>query len=260
VHKEFPEVHIFEKPTKANREILTSSVDHIVSLLKRKRLGFMLAAPITWELRPQTGKYSGYYLHSRNPEKSPHRISIACNEKTRSGDNARNLYTYVLAHELGHALHFQYVDTKTFPKLNAKWVSLYRTSISSQEIEAATRKRILKEATSAEDLNAYYKHLNEDDKQALKVLMREVWFEHKLHWQEVCTLHSARPEYLAELWPTHSVFDTAPKPILTDYATKNFRELFAESFAYWLLDLSQPSVTYELMEKSVSTAIQSNGY
>jgi hypothetical protein len=56
------------------------------------------------------------------------------------------------------------------------------------------------------------------------------------------------------LWPLRNIPRKELAPIVSEYATKNHKELFAESFAYLLTGKKLPEPIVRLLEKSISHA------
>jgi len=59
-------------------------------------------------------------------------------------------------------------------------------------------------------------------------------------------------EIVKASWKATSIVTSKLSPILTEYALKNYKELLAETFAFYVLKKKFPKELHDLMEKSIS--------
>ena len=256
LHPDFPEFHVFSIPTKENRLAFSEDIGKLLKLLKRNSIEFLLEET-AWEIVPKNGKYSGMFMRSKDVRQQPDRIQIAVTDETRVLEEGLG-FRYVLAHELGHKMHLRYAGPEKYPKLNAKWLQLYQTSIERRETGKDTCRSLLNKLVKAETFMEFTRGLTEDERKSLRVILHFIRLEHNLSKLEVGILHSTRdPERLKQIWPSKDLFGAKANPILTLYATKNFKELVAETFALHLLGKSVPKALSELMDSTIAQARKS---
>lgn len=254
LHEAFPTIHVYAGGvSKSSREALLKSMDYTATRLQSLGLTFLLEGDATeWLVHPKRGKYAGYYRHSSNPENHPHMISVSLGADFYEEDS-KAPFAYVLAHELGHALHFQHFTRDAFPKKNASWLNLYLSSVPFQAVTKEDRIRLFKSLVQYGSLREWeVKTSIEEDSAMMKVVLRDMHLASRMRPRDVDVMLSAEDhENLRGLWPTLPSGKTVPEPILTDYATKNVQELFAESFAFYLLGKKLPHSVSKLLESTL---------
>lgn len=250
LNEDFGLLNWFYEPEEEIRDKLTAAFKHVVDALEKKELGFIIQ-PTTcaWEIYPYGGEqYAGYYKRNRKPEKNPHRLAII----PEHTDYDHSWYSYVIFHELAHHMHSEFVTGR---KLNAKWIDLYSTSVPSRDIGEADTKRILEALLAQQDLPSDFKgQLEEADQEAYKLILKAIKQQHKLGVKELNVLFVAEfTDQIRALWP-ETVIANDLNPLVTKYATKNYRELFAEAFAYHMSGRELPEEVKELVEESIAYA------
>jgi hypothetical protein len=251
IHNEdFGSLNWFYQPKDEVREKLEDAFKKAADALEAKGLGFIIQ-PTTcvWEIYPYGGeKYAGYYKRNAKPEKNPHRLAII----PEHTDYDHSYYTYVIFHELAHHLHSEFVIGR---QLNAKWIDLYSTSVPARDILKPDTDRLLKAMLEQEDLPSAFKgQLEEADEEAFKLILKAIKQQHKLGVKELDVLFVAEfNDQIKALWP-ETVVANDLNPLITEYATKSYRELFAEAFAYYMSGREVPLEVKELLEESISYA------
>jgi hypothetical protein len=251
-HDKFGDIHFFTKPSKETLESFWQSLDATYFLLEKFNLTELLSLPICFEVHPQEsmGRYTGYFKPSRDPEKSPHRITISVGEHSLEHASIAT-WTYILLHELGHAAHLTQLIAS--PEAMAAWVSLYTRTVIDENIHDQDLKRLQKSFLKSEATVAdFASTLEEDDAESFRKILG--WIK-KIRGVSVGDLNqlvrTRKVEDVQYVWPTKSV--TSPKliPAVTEYACKNPKELFAETFAFVLSSHKVPKELATLMEKSL---------
>lgn len=251
IHNEdFGSLNWFYQPKDEVRANLEAAFKKAAAALEAKGLGFIIQ-PTTcvWEVYPYGGEtYAGYYKRNGKPEKNPHRLAII----PEHTDYDHSWYTYVIFHELAHHLHSQFVTGRN---LNAKWIDLYSTSVPARDILKADTDRLLKALLDQQDLPSGFKgQLEEKDQESYKLILKAIKQQHKLGVKELDVLFVAEFfDQIKALWP-ETVVANDLNPLVTKYATKNYRELFAEAFAYHMSGRELPEEVRELVEESISYA------
>lgn len=255
-HDAFGEIHFFTNPEEKSVNQLWTSLDSLAKKLNKHGLSKLLELPTVYELIPKHGKYAGMYIHSKDTEKYPNRMQLSVGEKTLETASIAN-YTYVGAHELGHVLHFNCLPT--FNKHNSNWIELYSDTIKPRTLEAARCLEIGKEvATTEGGLKAFWADAEEDMRVDLKLIMKWIREVKSVTSKELDMLLLADTKTsmkaFKSIWPQVDIQSKELKPLISEYATKNWREAFAEAFAFYMCDKKLPDRVTELVEKSIELA------
>ena len=247
VHETFGDIYLFYKTPKDVRDALWKAFDNCYKLLEKSGLEFIVEG-LVWEILPYNGeKYAGMYLKSRK-ENVPNRIQI------RPEIISETELEYVILHELGHHLHASYVR---HAKINANWIKLYNTSIKTVNIKKEMSQTILDNLVSQEDLPSSFKgQLDEDQALAFKWIIRTIQQLSGLSIKDLDTLFEAdMKDEIKSVWPIRNIQHKDLAPVVSEYATKNFRELVAEAFSYYMLPKRRkvlPEPIIKLIERSIS--------
>ena len=253
-HDVFGELHFFTNPDEKATKQLWSSLDDVAKRLKKHSLSKLVDLPCVYEVTPKHGKYAGMFYHSGDLEKVPHRIQISIGEKTLETASIPN-YTYVMMHELGHMVHLHCL--KNYPKLNAQWIEMYTQTIGPLSIEADRCKEIgAAVATTEGGLKAYMSEADDEAKAELKLILKWIKEVKSLTAKELDQLiaadtKSAMRAFKAS-WPQVDIASKDLKPMVSEYACRNVKELFAEAFAFYMCDKKLPDRIIELLEKSLT--------
>jgi hypothetical protein len=254
-HDDVGSLNLFYRPSGEVVRNLSNAFTAAYAALKSKGLDFIVQPQTcVWEIYPYDGgKYAGMYKRNSKPEKNPHRLSIM--PEHTSYDHS--WYSYVILHELAHHMHSEFVVGR---QLNAKWIDLYSTSVPARDILKADTDRLLKALLEGEDLPSAFKgQLEEADEEAYKLILKAIKQQHKLGVKELDVLFVAEfNDQIKALWP-ETVVANDLNPLVTEYATKSYRELFAEAFAYYMTGRELPQEVKELVEESIAYAKSVSG-
>lgn len=249
-HEFFGQICFMYKPKKELSSKLWSALDEASSLLEKAKLPNPSDNSV-WEIQgpiPKS-KWAGYYQHSHKSEKNPHRFAI----KPEAVPPTVGDLVYVILHEYAHWLHANYVTGK---KLNAKWVRLFNTSIKLQTIGRDQSQRLLRQLLSGSESPTDFKtQLEESDRNAFNWILRAIKADHSVSIKELDLLFEAGyHDDLESLWPKVTLNKKDLKPVVSEYATVSFKELFAESFAFHLTKRKLPESVTKLIDHSISYA------
>lgn len=236
----------FYEPEADQRKSVERAFRIVYKKLKPLGLGFLLDDDNTvWEIQGHRGgKYSGMYLHPKAPM-DPGRLQI-CPNKANAPD-----YPYIIAHELGHRLHFKYVQNSA---INAQWLHLFSTSIKLVDIDKAKSKHFL-ELVLGSDVrpSILAKEMDEDDVLQYRWLLRYLSSSRSISGKDLDDLFVAQAfDDIKSVWPIKAIPKRELEPVLTEYGCKNVRELVAEAFAFYVLGKKIPKTINKLMEKTIS--------
>lgn len=230
VHDFFGDLHFFYVPDKKVGQTLMAAFDEAARLLKKAKLP--QPENTVWEINPKEmrGKWAGQYAHSKKPGRQPHRLSI----KPEMMPVVTREFVYVIMHEYGHYLHANHLKN---PKLNAAWIRLFNTSIKPQNIDKEMSRGLLESLLAGEERPTDFRgQLEEQDRNAFNWIVRTINQDHAVNLKELDTLFIADDrDSIKALWPKRTLSKKELAPIVTPYATVNYHELFAESFAYYFL-------------------------
>lgn len=257
-HPVWGSICFFRDLPKELKQALRTSLDKTGERLAK--MGFEpLFEKFVVEILNQHGQYAGMYVHKKGKD-AVGRLKLFLADEHAPEMN------YVLYHEFGHAIQCLCLRK---PSIHAAWMKLFRTSVQCKPIEAATflrlRKAILsvepdmaKSLSPAELINS----TEDDDLLAFKVAMRYISQVYHVSGRDFKSLLEAGSrDTIKGIWPKTDIDVDDLKPIVSEYATKNVSELFAESFAYYMTKSRKlPSDVHKLMEKSLSYAKHSAKY
>jgi hypothetical protein len=229
---------------------LFKAFDKAERTLKHNGLEF-LANPNTciWEIQPNNGElYAGMYKRMKDPEKSPHRLQI------RPEVMPSTEYPYVIFHEIGHHCHLEHVTGK---KLNAQWIELFNTTIAVTSIKKEKSQELLDALLAqGDDLPSTFKaNLSEEDTLVYQTILKTISSQHSVTVKELDILFEA--DYKDEIkgvWPVRGFSKKDLAPVVSEYACKNYKELFAESFAFRMVGKKLSKAVDSLLDKSLSYA------
>lgn len=257
-HDSFGELHFFMKPSKSQWAEFDKAMGYVTRKLEKNNLTCLLNNGTLHEFHHKKGKYAGVFHRSDDPNQLPHRIEYYLDWAT---EVTASSFAYVILHELGHYLHM--VGLKEYPKLNRSWIRLYNQTIRPRQLELSVVRKYRKELAKQSEPPSLWAKSQEDDeaKADLKVIFRWIQQMRRLSLKELDLLWGeegdGRDEVLA-LLPDSELHSKDIQPSVSEYATKNFKELFAEAFSYYLLknELKQnlPKEVTTLLEKSIPVA------
>lgn len=249
-HDVWGPVHFFVKPDKEHLKMLKAGLDITAKRLDKLSLTDYMGKFQT-EIRAKKGKYAGMYTHHKD-EKSVVWYAPECAAKQEDMNG-------VIYHEYGHVLRF---NGLTRVKPRARWQRLFQHSIAPivvpKKFLDGLLDTLIEEANNGSDTalpKIIKEYVAEDDTNIAGVKALQRWMRqiHHVSPRDIEVLWAANDaDTLRSLWPKTSIDTSRLDPILTDYATKNVEELFAESFMFYALGKKIPSSIEKLLEKSLS--------
>ena len=241
-------IHFFVKPEKEVLNRLKVGLEFTGG--KLDKMGFReYTTRFQTEIRAKKGKYAGMYAHR------PDNKSLVWYAPDMSED--QKTMNYIIFHEFGHVLRFNGLRSV---KTRARWQRLFQQSIApivvSKKYLTGLHSHIKDNAESESSFGSIIKDYQKDEDETsayLKALGR--WFRqvHHISPRDLQVLWEANDlETIDNLWPTSSIDTSKLSPLITEYATKNVEETFAESFAYYMMGMKLPGHVEKLLEKSLS--------
>lgn len=226
------------------------------AFLKENGLASITELPLIHEIHHKAvGKWVGRYTGSTNLAHLPGVVRFTpLHPKSESIEHPG----YTVAHEIGHVIEAQLLHTS--PKLRAKWLALYDETVSPVHIDKDILADLLEKLKASENLKGYRAAVATDE--SLMEPAKEIFIylkrAHGLFPHDVgAFLEAETPEALDHYWPKSSAcFTQRLTPSVSQYATKNVRELFAEAFAFKVCGKKLPKAVSELMDASLQRALK----
>lgn len=243
-HPDFGKIYWMYKPEKQVVKSLNTAFNIVLKRLRKYGLEDLAQDQIVWEAHPYyKQKWAGMYIHAKEGRS---RILI------RPEHSEADSYPYILAHELGHRIHRQWLQ---HPGVEARWIKLYNTSIQVSPVDPQVCKSMVKKLGPDFTLKDLKRGLDDDDeKAALKLILRSLKTNHGLTPHELDLLLKAdEVDEVRELWPEHVDLKSLA-PVISEYATVNYAETIAEAISMHLTGMQLPKVVVKLTEKTLALA------
>lgn len=239
--KFFTSIRIYQDMNDERFSAFKKEMITFIRTVKQKRLD---GVQLDLEVRPVSGKYSGYYKH--RPKQPIDILAVRPNE-------ALDGLQYVFAHEYGHCIHSRMMS-KT---LWLKWIKQYHNHIYITAIEDAELVQIREEIEGVRSVADYLKDCVEETKPVVRACIKYVSQVHGLGKHHVESMLSS-DESLESVWP--SAIELSDKDmVISEYAEKSPEEFFAECFAFHFLGRTLPKALAALMEKTLANLIHPKG-
>jgi len=246
-HEFFGPIHFFYRIKKETGKKLMAAFDSAAKRLTK--LGFEPMVNCVWIVQhPETsGKYAGYYSHSRDAEKLPHELAIKP-EMYEEKD-----MEYIIVHEFAHYMHANFLKQ---PKVNAAWIRLFNTSIKVQTIRKEDSISLMETLLDGEERPSDFKSgLDEEQRNAWNWIMRTISQDHAVSVKELDILFEAdERDEIKKLWPQRTLHKKDLAPVISEYATKSHKETLAEAVSFYITKKKLPQSVIALVEKSLRMA------
>ncbi|MDN3040720.1 hypothetical protein P2L35_13550, partial [Enterococcus faecium] len=246
-HDKFGPLYWFYRPEGDVGDRVVRAFDKAYKTLKKNGLEFLIQPETcVWEIVPANGeRYAGMYRRSANADKNPNRLII------RPEVMEEKDWVYCILHELSHHLHFEFLSGS---KLEGSWVRLYNKSIKVTTVKKEDSQRLLDDLLGQESRPSDFRgQLGEDDAEAFKWILKAIKAQSKISLAELDLLFEADyGDDIRAVWPVRGVTRTDLDPLITEYATKNFKETLAEAVSWHLVGLKLPKEVVNLVEKTLS--------
>lgn len=218
--------HWFYKPSdKKLPALMAKAVKDLITVCEKLKLPVPPEDGLVWEVHPG-GRMAGWYHHSRNPEKLPHRIGFS---PDGFGDNSP---LYIFAHEYAHWLYFNHVADLSV--LVSSWLKAFNRSVKPGAPPIDAKDLLTDWFDSGLEPLQFRKSLEKDQRKCFDKVVNLIRKDFRVDSHDLTMLFLAgKRKYIKKLWEASSYTATPDvRSIITDYATFNVKELFAESFAH----------------------------
>lgn len=256
-HDFWGDVHIFRDLPKEEKTALKIALDAQAKFFTKLRLGFF--APVSMEIRPPNGTYSGMYKYTGKDDVQDTIIlsprSFA--EPNSSQDLIKPRYwtNYVICHEGFHGVWFRGCDNR----IKARWIDAYHATLKLSETEPKQviklGRKFVDSATSMED---FIGGRSEEDKALFEACISWIKDTHNLKQDHLSILVSCgQHDSIGKMWPTERILDKDFEIPLGKYASKNPEEFFAEAASIHFGGKVQiPKNILALLEKTIKRVRQ----
>lgn len=250
-HDLFGTISFLYQPKKEVGARLMEAFDRVGKRMEKKGLEFLCddtAGDRVWEVRAAKGKYAGMYKKSKKPSVNPHRLIISPDKLPMSE------MEYVLYHEIGHHLHLNFVRSN---KLNTKWIKIFNTTVKPLTVKKEVSANLLGLLIDGDTMPSDFGSTLDDDlTNSYRHILRIIKAEHAVSVKELDILFEERElDEIKSLWPQRTIVPKRElKPIVSEYSTVNYKELFAETFAFYMTGRKLPQKLVDLLEKCLTHA------
>lgn len=249
-HDFWGNIHFFIKPDEQTMKVLKKGLDSSAKIVKKLGLE-MYANAFETEIRAKSGKYAGMYKHGG--KEKPNKVWYA----PEFAHGVHAVMEYVILHEFGHVVRWNGIKSN---KLRNKWIRLYQKTIQQVQVPSKDLSAILSDIAGEDEgqvsfNSALNNAMSDRHPRFKKAILQWLKETHKIGPKELEIMwRSNNVRDISQYWPDHLIDTHDLKPKVTEYATKNVEELFAEVFAFYAQGMKLPEVCVSLMEESLSRA------
>lgn len=252
----FGPLHWFYPADSDTRKKVHSSCRSAHDFLKEHGIDELLDLNMSIEVRGTTrGTTAGMFHSSSNLRKKPARLWFTPEHPELRSINS---LTYVLMHELTHAMHLQVLPPSA--KVNARWVSLFQESVEAQYVEPEWLDFVfeqLKEAESGRDWSARCS-AEEEGAEALHQLLALWRRTSRISPRDLnAMIQSDDKDAIFAMRPKPKLWRSRLKPLVSEYACKSVAELVAESVSFYACQKQLPKDVRVAVEDTLKTVKRS---
>lgn len=224
--------------------------------LKENGLGAFNQLPLAFEIYHKSTKHVGHYRHPGAFPKHPGVIRLC--PLTKSQESIVGHTAYIVGHEIAHAI--DYILLHNRPKLQSRWLDLFYETLGPDPVEKDMLEHllgILKGVNSVKEFRAAVAP-EEDQKHSADSVLEYLSRAYHLKTFDIdCMMIAGDLDRIDKYWPTgESCFLKNLRPVVSEYATENPRELIAEAFAFYMCGAKLPKAVRELVEVSIQAAVK----
>ena len=237
--EKFGILHYYFAPEKSIRKALKAAFAIVAKRLESAKLYSIFDEQVNYYVKSM--RNPGMYYAGDENKNIPHRIEL---DPTRT--TIEDL-PHCILHEIGH-----YYFNKLDNDWQFKWVNLYAKYVQMDRFTSKDMKALRDNFVhSGLSFVEFRKELDEPEQTYFKSVQKHLQKCFKLNPKQLQILYEENPEVVLSKFPT-STTKVEYETLVSEYATKNYQELFAESFAFYLLDVKLPKDVNTLIEKSVT--------
>ena len=232
-------LHYYWAPEKSVRKALKSAFAIAAKKLESAKLYTIFDEQVNYSIRSM--RSAGMYYIGNDEKKIPHRIELDPSRTTIED------LPHCILHEIGHFYFNKLDDDWQF-----KWVNLYATYVQMDRFTSRDMKALRDNFVhSGLSFVEFRKELDEPEQTYFKLVQKHLQKCFKLNPKQLQLLYEENQEVVISKFPT-STLKVNYETLVSEYATKNYHELFAESFAFYLLGMKLPKDVNRLIEKTIA--------
>lgn len=243
--------HWFYKPEdKKLPKQLADAVAQLIERCEKLRLPLPEEDSICWEIHKATGakQHLGLFKQSRDLKKQPHTLAF------RPELLGEYTMLYVLAHEYAHWLYFNHVVQLSH--VVSDWVKAFNRSVKTVEPTVVPGELLDDWFESGLEPLQFRKGLEPLQRKCFDDVLKAIRKASRVDPYDLTSLFLAgKKKSIRRMWEAAAYRNMVEvNPILTDYATTNVKELFAESFAFYIAGMKiQDDEVKALVKTTIST-------
>lgn len=236
--EKFGTLRYYCAPEKSVRKALKSAFVVAANKLEAQKLYAIFDEQVIYSVRAM--RNAGMYYAGNEEKKIPHRIEL---DPTRT--TIEDL-PHCILHEIGH-----YYFNKLDSDWQFKWVNLYAKYVKMDRFASRDMKALRDNFIhSGLSFVEFKKELDEPEQTYFKLVQKHLQKCFKLNPKQLQLLYEENPEVVLSKFPS-STLKVEYETLVSEYATKNYHELFAESFAFYLEGKKLPKVIKDLIVNTI---------
>ena len=231
-------LHYYCAPEKSVRKAIKSAFAIAAKQLEKQKLYTVFDKQVNYSIRSM--RNAGMFYDGDEEKGIPYRIEL---DPTRT---VLEDLPHCILHEIGHFYFNQLDDDWQF-----KWVNLYANYVKVERFTSKDMKALRDNFVhSGLSFVEFRKELDEPEQSYFKLVQRHLQKCFKINPKQLQGLYEENPEVVLSKFPTSSL-KVDYETLVSEYATKNYNELFAESFAFYLEGKSLPKVISKLIVNTI---------
>ena len=231
------ELHYFIAPDKQVRKGINTAFSIIYKALKKNGLEAVADKDILFRIWALTGKTNG--MCSMNKQGN---VIIDIDPMKTTIDDL----PHTIGHEIAH-----YLFSLLEPEQQEKWTALYVNYVRPHNYGSNDCRRIKELVAQADSLSEVKSDLDEEDLELFNSCVKFVRLATHLSYKQLDLFYQSNKELVLSLWPK-SISTSDYEAIISQYATKNYKELFAEAFSFYLTGRELPEVVNKLIKRTIN--------
>lgn len=233
----FGHLSYFRAPDKEIRSTIFHSFNLVAKRLEKLGLDWIFEESIIFECRKLRSTALGMYQPKRKVNNYSF-ISI-------SENNMADGFPLTIAHELGH-----HVFTKLDDYWETKWIVAYSQIVNPINADSSALKELKSNLDNCDSIKDFLAIDDEEQKQLAKDCLKFIKKCFKVSNTELQKLFESDKERVIRAFPK-SVSSCNYELLISEYAKKNYKEMFAEAFSMYVMGKELPKEIRILVKKTI---------
>lgn len=233
----FGSLSYFRAPNKEVRKTILYSFNLVSKRLEKLGLDWIFAEPIIYECRKLKPSVLGMY----QKKKKANNYAFISISESNTGDG----FPLTIAHELGH-----HVFTKLDDYWETKWIVAYSQLVNPMNADSSVLKELKSSLENSETIKEFLSIEDEEQKQLAKDCLKFIKRCFKVSNVELQKLWESDKERVLRAFPK-SVSNCNYDLLISEYAKKNYKEMFAEAFSMYVMGKDLPKDIKILVKKTI---------